>query len=89
MALEASPGPAAAPRPRGPAGLGLTPREQDVLILLVAGRTDREIAEALFISHRTAQGHVAHICAKLEVNTRSAAVAAALGRGLAAAQSPA
>ena len=61
---------------------GLTPRELEVLRLLAAGRTDKEIAAALFISRRTAQGHVAGIFAKLGVNTRTAAAAAALGAGL-------
>jgi DNA-binding CsgD family transcriptional regulator len=56
----------------------LSPREQDVLRLLVLGRTDREIADALFISARTAQGHVARLFDKLGVSTRTAAVAAAL-----------
>jgi DNA-binding CsgD family transcriptional regulator len=48
------------------------------LRLLVMGRTDREIADALFISPRTAQGHVARLFDKLGVGTRTAAVAAAL-----------
>jgi non-specific serine/threonine protein kinase len=61
---------------------GLTGRELEVLGLLVEGRSDREIAEALFISPRTAQVHVAHIFTKLKVSTRSAAVAAALRAGL-------
>jgi len=61
---------------------GLTDRELQVLRLLAAGRSDREIAEALFISPRTAQGHVAHIFTKLNVSTRSAAVAVALQAGL-------
>jgi non-specific serine/threonine protein kinase len=56
----------------------LTARERDVLRLLVMGRTDKEIADSLFISPRTAQGHVARLFDKLGVNTRSAAVAAAL-----------
>jgi non-specific serine/threonine protein kinase len=60
----------------------LSPREAQVLQLLVDGRTDREIAEALFISPRTAQGHVASILNKLGVNSRTAAVAVALQRGL-------
>jgi non-specific serine/threonine protein kinase len=60
----------------------LSPREQDVLRLLVMGRTDREIADALFISPRTAQGHVARLFDKLGVSTRTAAVAAALQSGL-------
>jgi DNA-binding CsgD family transcriptional regulator len=65
---------------------GLTPREREVLRLLVEGRTDRQIAEALFISPRTAQGHVARIFGKLGVGTRAAAVAAALRAGLVADQ---
>jgi DNA-binding NarL/FixJ family response regulator len=66
------------------ADAGLTPREVEVLRLLVAGRTDREIAEELFISRRTAQGHVANIFAKLGVNSRTAAATAALRAGLVA-----
>jgi predicted ATPase/DNA-binding CsgD family transcriptional regulator len=58
---------------------GLTPRELQVLRLVVAGQSDREIAETLFISRRTAEGHVAGILAKLDVRSRAAAVAAALG----------
>jgi non-specific serine/threonine protein kinase len=60
----------------------LSSREMEVIVLLVEGRTDREIAEALFISPRTAQGHVANIFNKLGVNSRTAAVATALQSGL-------
>lgn len=60
---------------------GLSQREIEVLRLLVAGHTDREIAAALFISPRTAQGHVANIFNKLGVNSRTAAVATALQSG--------
>ena len=63
---------------------GLTERELDVLRLLVAGRTDREIAEALFIGLRTAQGHVANILAKLGVGSRTAAATAAIAAGIVA-----
>jgi non-specific serine/threonine protein kinase len=61
---------------------GLTQREMEVLQLLVAGYSDRQIGEALFISWRTAQGHVAHVCGKLGVSTRAAVVAFALRSGL-------
>ncbi len=61
---------------------GLTAREFEVLQLLSLGRTDREIATALFISVRTAHGHVGNILAKFGVKTRTAAVAAALAAGI-------
>jgi ATP/maltotriose-dependent transcriptional regulator MalT len=66
----------------GSARYGLSPREIEVLRLLVAGQTDREIGETLFISRCTAQGHVARLFDKLSVNTRTAAVAAAISSGL-------
>ncbi len=62
---------------------GLTPREHDVLQLLVAGQTDREIAETLVISRHTAMKHVANILAKLEVSSRTAAATVAVRDGLA------
>ena len=61
----------------------LTPREQDVLRLLVEGRSNPEIAAALFISPRTAETHVTHILAKLGVTTRAEAAAHAVRVGLA------
>ena len=68
----------AARRPRN----GLTPRELDVLRLLVEGRSDREIGEALFISHRTVMSHVTAILTKLDVENRTAATNLAVRRGL-------
>jgi ATP/maltotriose-dependent transcriptional regulator MalT len=55
--------------------LGVTPRELEVLRLLPAGLTNREISETLFISERTAATHLRNIFAKLEVNSRAEAVA--------------
>jgi predicted ATPase/DNA-binding CsgD family transcriptional regulator len=69
-----APGPAA--------GTGLTARELDVLRLLAEGRSDREIAEALFIGVRTVQTHVANLFGKLGVNARAEAAAVAVRRGL-------
>jgi DNA-binding NarL/FixJ family response regulator len=60
----------------------LSAREQEVMRLLVAGYSDRQISETLFISHRTAQGHVANIFNKLGVNSRTAAATTAIRLGL-------
>jgi excisionase family DNA binding protein len=67
---------------RGLSGDELTSRERDVLGLVASGRTDREIADLLFLSHRTVNYHVAHILAKLKVTTRREAAREALSRGL-------
>jgi DNA-binding CsgD family transcriptional regulator len=66
---------------RDTSGFGLTPRELDVLRLLIAGQTDKEIGKALFIGARTVQTHVANLFAKLGVNTRAEA-AVAVRRGI-------
>jgi DNA-binding NarL/FixJ family response regulator len=54
----------------------------DVLRLLVEGRSDKEIAAALFIGPRTVQTHVANVFAKLGVNARAEAAAVAVRRDL-------
>jgi len=59
--------------------IALTPREAEVICLL--GLTDREIAERLFIGLRTVTTHVSHILGKLDVATRSAAIAYAMRYG--------
>lgn len=56
----------------------LTKREHDVLRLLVDGRSDRQIANVLFISHDTAKTHARNLRRKLGAHSRSAAVALAL-----------
>ncbi|HWV24135.1 MAG TPA: LuxR C-terminal-related transcriptional regulator, partial [Thermomicrobiales bacterium] len=60
----------------------LTPRQLEVLRLLALGRSDKEIAEELSISPRTAMTHVGHILNKLKVNRRSAASSIAIRAGL-------
>ena len=60
----------------------LTPREREVLELVVAGRTNAEIGEELFISRRTASVHVANIKDKLAADSRIGIVTIALERGL-------
>nr|MBA2520878.1 response regulator transcription factor [Chloroflexia bacterium] len=56
---------------------GLTPQQRTVLRLLGHGRSDKEIASALFITRRTASKHVAAILAKLGVHSRATAAALA------------
>ncbi|HEY7031220.1 MAG TPA: LuxR C-terminal-related transcriptional regulator [Thermomicrobiales bacterium] len=60
----------------------LTSRELEVLRLIAEGCSNREIAERLYISHRTAMQHVANILAKLDVGSRTAAAAYAHRHGL-------
>ena len=62
---------------------GLTPRELEVLQYLVTGKSDGEIADALFISRRTAATHVRHIYDKLGVSSRAQAAAVAVRNHLA------
>jgi DNA-binding CsgD family transcriptional regulator len=71
---------AAPARPADP--YGLTPREREVLALLADGRTNPQIAQALFISARTAGIHVSNILAKLGVASRGEAAAVAHRGGL-------
>ncbi len=62
---------------------GLTRRERDVLPLIVKGRTNRQIAEELFISENTAGVHVSNILGKMGATSRTeaAGIAARLGIG--------
>jgi DNA-binding NarL/FixJ family response regulator len=59
----------------------LSPREQEVLSYLTRGLSDRDIAQALFISVRTVQTHLSHIYAKLEVHSRIEAALIAVQEG--------
>ena len=70
-------GPPAGPAAPAGAELGLTPRELDVLALVAEGRSNRQIADALFISAKTASVHVSNILAKLGVVSRVEAAAVA------------
>lgn len=65
------------------AGSGeLSGRETDVLALVARGRSNREIARALFVSEATVKTHLGHLYVKLGVNDRASAVATAYDRGL-------
>lgn len=57
--------------------VALTPRETEVLSWLAKGKTNRDIAEILGMSHRTVNKHLEHVFEKLGVETRSAAAAIA------------
>ena len=66
------------PGPGDPgAGVGLTERELEVLRLVAAGRSNREIAAELFLSPKTASVHVSKILGKLGVASRGEAAAKA------------
>jgi ATP/maltotriose-dependent transcriptional regulator MalT len=62
----------------------LTAREREILELLAAGLTNREIAQRLVVSARTVETHVARVTGKLGVNSRARAVARAVALGIVA-----
>ncbi|WP_181771435.1 response regulator [Amycolatopsis pittospori] len=66
---------------RQPASGPLSQRELEVLELIAKGSTNREAAKRLFISEATVKTHLLHVYAKLGVNDRAAAVAAAFSQG--------
>jgi DNA-binding CsgD family transcriptional regulator len=61
---------------------GLSAREVDILRLVVAGKTNPEIADRLFITYRTVTTHLTHIYAKLGVANRTEAVALAVQQAI-------
>jgi len=69
-------------RPQDGAGQGLSPRELEVLRLVAAGKSNREIAAALVISEHTVARHVQNIFGKLRVSSRAAATAFAFEHDL-------
>jgi DNA-binding CsgD family transcriptional regulator/tetratricopeptide (TPR) repeat protein len=79
-AATSAPAPAASPSPAE--SLGLTRREAEVLTLVAAGRTNRQIGGELFITEKTASVHVSRILAKLGVAGRGEAAAVAHRLGL-------
>ncbi len=76
-----SPGHAAGAGPASPLRQ-LTAREAEVLRLLAAGRSNKEIAAELFITSKTASVHVSNILAKLGAASRTEAAAIAHGEGI-------
>ena len=69
-------------RMRAPADEPLSARELDVLRSVARGASNREVADALFISEATVKTHLIHIFQKLGVADRTAAVTVALERGV-------
>jgi DNA-binding NarL/FixJ family response regulator len=67
---------------------GLTDREREVLVLVAQGLSNREIADTLVISERTARTHVSNILGKLGVASRTQAALLAIREGIAPAPSP-
>jgi predicted ATPase/DNA-binding CsgD family transcriptional regulator len=63
-------------------GVGLSPRELEVLRLLASGRSDRQIAGELFLSYRTVTSYVASLFNKLGLDSRAAAAVYAVRHGL-------
>lgn len=61
---------------------GLSPREVEVLRLVAVGRTNAQIAAELYLSERTVHRHISNILRKLEVQSRTAAVAAGVRNGV-------
>lgn len=66
----------------------LTEREQEVLVLLATGRSNRQIADELGITEKTVGIHVSHILTKLGAARRTEAVFLAFGMGLLASAFP-
>ena len=62
---------------------GLSPREVEVLRLIAAGRSNRQIAEALYLSPRTVERHIANIYLKIDVHNKAEATAFAYRHHLA------
>ena len=67
---------------RTPSRGALSAREVEVLTLVARGASNKEIARALYLSEATVKSHLLHLFAKLAVSDRTAAVTAALERGL-------
>ena len=74
---------AASLRAPRPAADSLTSREREVLTLIAAGATNRQIARQLTITERTARTHVSNILAKLQLTSRTQAALWAVREGLA------
>ncbi|MFO7265484.1 MAG: response regulator transcription factor [Bacillota bacterium] len=68
--------------PAIPGGEALTEQEQKILTLIAQGKTNREIANELFLSEKTVRNYVSNILGKLQLHNRAAAAAWAVRHGL-------
>lgn len=68
--------------PQAQAALGISPREREVLELLAAGLSNKEIAERLHVSPHTVKTHVAKLFEKLDARRRTEAILKARELGL-------
>jgi DNA-binding NarL/FixJ family response regulator len=66
----------------------LTPAEERVAALVAEGKTNREVAAALYLSDRTVEGHLAHIFGKLGIRHRTEVAAALASRASVEVESP-
>ena len=80
--IETSPADTAQQRPAAPATGALSPREKEVLALVAEGRSNKAIAEALYVSPNTVKTHVASLLHKLRADSRVQLAALAAGRAL-------
>ena len=71
----------ASERSQLPHDVGMTERELEILRLAAMGLRNKEIAERLFLSQRTIEGHLSHVFNKLGVSSRTEAIVHAAGRG--------
>lgn len=62
--------------------VSLSSREMEVLEAVAAGRSNTEVADRLYVTETTVKSHLAHIYSKLDVTSRTAAVAEARKRGI-------
>jgi DNA-binding NarL/FixJ family response regulator len=69
-------------------GSELTEREREVLALIARGYTNKQIAESLYVSEKTARNHVSHILEKLGLARRSEAAAYAVEHKLVPPKTP-
>jgi len=62
--------------------VNLTPRQAQILPMLAAGMSNREIGERLYVSRETVKTHIAHMFARMGATSRAQAVALAYQHGL-------